>query len=241
MEHYGVSRRRGKLERQSSSSILNLGHQVSDTSLAVRVRKKLGSLYSFTRGRRSASLLLWHDVLKYTDTMGRSAEGVKMFSISRRLGPALLRRSTATAATANKAHADPATWAVNYNPQERDRIDNNINANRDLIHENHKYMNERFDDHRQQMDGKLDEKLKHVDTKLDSALEKFIKSNDSLKVSFTELRDELSKMKAETKDELSKMKAETKEDFHKLDKSVTLVSRSAALLASAISLGLTFA
>ncbi|KAG7667052.1 hypothetical protein KSW81_000795 [Nannochloris sp. 'desiccata'] len=169
------------------------------------------------------------------------AEGVKMFSISRRLGPALLRRSTATAATANKAHADPATWAVNYNPQERDRIDNNINANRDLIHENHKYMNERFDDHRQQMDGKLDEKLKHVDTKLDSALEKFIKSNDSLKVSFTELRDELSKMKAETKDELSKMKAETKEDFHKLDKSVTLVSRSAALLASAISLGLTFA
>ncbi|KAL4514225.1 hypothetical protein Ndes2526A_g09278 [Nannochloris sp. 'desiccata'] len=155
---------------------------------------------------------------------------VKMFLIVRRRGYTLLLRSSATAATANKAHADPATWAVNYNLQERDQIYNNINANRDLIHENHKYTNERPDDHRQQMDGKLDEKLKQVDTAFDSAIGRFIASNESLKVSLKELKDEFSKMKAETKD-----------DFHKLDKSVTLVSRSAALLVSAISLGLTFA
>ncbi|KAL4525687.1 hypothetical protein Ndes2437A_g04129 [Nannochloris sp. 'desiccata'] len=152
---------------------------------------------------------------------------VKMLLIARRRGYTLLLRSSATA---NKAHADPATSAVNYNLQERDQIYNNINANRDLIHENHKYTNERPDDHRQQMDGKLDEKLKQVDTTFDSAIGRFIASNESLKVSLKELKDEFSKMKAETKD-----------DFHKLDKIVTLVSRSAALLVSAISLGLTFA
>jgi hypothetical protein len=158
-----------------------------------------------------------------------------MLTLSRRLGQTLLTRSIATAATAtaSKVHADPATLAVvEYNLQERDRIDNSISANRDLIHENHKYMNKMYDDHRQQMDAKLNEKLGLVDDKLDSALERFIKSNESLKADMATLKTSLKTEATSLNGKIESLQTE----FRTLDKSVTFVGVVVVVIISLFSM-----
>ncbi|KAL4518362.1 hypothetical protein Ndes2437A_g04649 [Nannochloris sp. 'desiccata'] len=165
------------------------------------------------------------------------------------------------AATLARAVTDMMT----LNMQERARVDDKYQETHRRMDENQRHMDGRLDANVKHVDGELGANVKHVDDKLESAMERFLKSNESLKTSLNNSNESLKTSLNKLNEEIKLLKEDTsknamllKEEFHRLDqsimlvkegltkyyhsldKSVTLMTRVAAVFGSSVFLGILY-